>query len=199
MTQKSEVKSFVRSRINEIGSFPDSKSIAVLARLRRGIGKRPGEIPELWEWMMTDEQLRFSEPTYEEWASYIALTLYAFHQQGNDIKQHQMNTDKRDFAQAMSLLSGGDKEARNRIQNRMNQIANSDSIEMLAALLRQMVSLLRKEGIGFDYSKLAEDLFEYQYPDGRPHVLLRWGRSFCQINKGKEENENTTDNKGESL
>ena len=72
-----------------------SKSIAVLARLRRGIGKRPGEIPELWEWMMTDEQLRFSEPTYEEWASYIALTLYAFHQQGNDIKQHQMNTDKR--------------------------------------------------------------------------------------------------------
>ena len=151
MTQKSEVKSFVRSRINEIGSFPDSKSIAVLARLRRGIGKRPGEIPELWEWMMTDEQLRFSEPTYEEWASYIALTLYAFHQQGNDIKQHQMNTDKRDFAQAMSLLSGGDKEARNRIQNRMNQIANSDSIEMLAALLRQMVSLLRKEGIGFDF------------------------------------------------
>lgn len=53
---------------------------ARLANLRRGVGKLPGELPELWGSFldgMPEELLsRNGEPTYAEWAVYLTLTLF---------------------------------------------------------------------------------------------------------------------------
>ena len=55
MTKRSEVARFVAHRIGliEHGSSPgDAK--AELANLRRGLGKQPGELPELWGSFLED-------------------------------------------------------------------------------------------------------------------------------------------------
>lgn len=61
---------------------------AQLAMLRRGVGKKPGDLPELWGILFGDLPEEFlsvsGEPTREEWAVYTALTLYALHQQGSE-------------------------------------------------------------------------------------------------------------------
>ena len=52
---------------------------AQLAQLRRGIGRRPGDMPELWGILFKDmpQELmaQYGEPTYAEWATYPALTM----------------------------------------------------------------------------------------------------------------------------
>ena len=61
---------------------------ARLARLRRGVGKIPGELPELWGEFLNGIPEEFlsksGEATKGEWAIYLSLTLYALHQQGNN-------------------------------------------------------------------------------------------------------------------
>ena len=69
--------------INSISEMGSGKGI--LAQLRRGAGKKPGELPELWGMIfekVPDELLGKNEVSYAEWAIYTALTLYAVHRQG---------------------------------------------------------------------------------------------------------------------
>ncbi len=59
-----------------------------LAELRRGAGRKPGEDPAVWGTIFSElpEDMYGSRgnPSKEEWAVHIALTLYAIHQQGRD-------------------------------------------------------------------------------------------------------------------
>lgn len=80
--QKAKVKSYVRRRLESWQHEPNPHQIrADLANLRRGIGKAPGDLPELWGLLFRDfpEELMSStgEPTWAEWAVSGALTLYA--------------------------------------------------------------------------------------------------------------------------
>ena len=63
---------------------------AALAKLRRGIGKKPGEMPELWgvflNKMSPELFSRTGEPSRAEWAIYISLTMFALHQQGSPLR-----------------------------------------------------------------------------------------------------------------
>ena len=91
--RKKQVMSFVRKRLMYWQTEPNPHLVrADLANLRRGIGKKPGELPQLWEPLFRDfpEELmsQNGNPTWEEWAVCGALTLYAMHQQGNDQKMH---------------------------------------------------------------------------------------------------------------
>lgn len=93
--QKAKVKSYVRRRLESWQHEPNPHQIrADLANLRRGIGKAPGDLPELWGLLFRDfpEELMSStgEPTWAEWAVSGALTLYALHQQG---AQRSMQAD----------------------------------------------------------------------------------------------------------
>ena len=77
--QKSKVKSYVRRRLESWQHEPNPHQIrADLANLRRGIGKAPGDLPELWGLLFRDfpEELMSStgEPTWAEWAVSGALT-----------------------------------------------------------------------------------------------------------------------------
>ena len=75
-------------------------SRAELAELRRGVGRAPGEKPMLWGTILTNLPEEFygrnGEPSRAEWAIYIALTMFALHQQGHDIKTECMHADKID-------------------------------------------------------------------------------------------------------
>ena len=110
--RKKQVMSFVRKRLMYWQTEPNPHLVrADLANLRRGIGKKPGELPQLWELLFRDfpEELmsQNGNPTWEEWAVCGALTLYAMHQQGNDQKMHM---DGQRLVISFCSLADGDED-----------------------------------------------------------------------------------------
>ena len=82
-----DVRTYTEQRLRRLQTLPDNQRRAELAKLRRGVGHRPGELPELWGSFLRGMPESFqgrSGPSHAEWAVYLALTLYAVHQQGND-------------------------------------------------------------------------------------------------------------------
>ena len=82
-----DVKLYAAQQLHRLQALPDNQRRAELAKLRRGIGHAPGELPELWGCFLLGMPESFqgrSAPSAAEWAVYLALTLYAVHQQGND-------------------------------------------------------------------------------------------------------------------
>lgn len=92
---------FVRQKLNELSMSNNAPKVrATLARLRRGVSLAPGADPDIWDVTLADipdELVSVNGvPTRGEWAIQIALTLFALHQQGRDIKSecmHQEDTD----------------------------------------------------------------------------------------------------------
>ena len=188
-----------------------SGSKANLAILRRGAGKTPGEMPELWGCFLRNlpEELMGtgSEPSKSEWAIYLALVMYALHQQGNDTpmnyiedknknntpndskdtsQQHEQGNDTsseencpNSLGTAVGKLIKTEEDAE-RIIRRFNVMATSADITELSYHLRTIIGLLNSEKITLDYSKLAKDLYRYQSssPNIRANVRLEWGRDF---------------------
>lgn len=182
---------YVSARISVIvkdeKALESSSSKARLARLRRGIGKKPGEIPELWGDFLQDlpEELtgRCLEPTREEWAVYTALTLFALHQQGNS---EMMNASGREYGlgRAVSRLIAdpSDEDEVERISFKLSLAALSDDMTELSYRLKSIVRLLSHDGIKLDYTELAKDI--YFFRSGKADsVRLKWGREFyCGLN-----------------
>lgn len=82
-----DVKLYAAQQLHRLQALPDNQRRAELAKLRRGIGHAPGDLPELWGSFLLEMPESFqgrSAPSAAEWAVYLALTLYAMHQQGND-------------------------------------------------------------------------------------------------------------------
>ncbi len=182
-------------RIMRILAMPEGGAQrALLAELRRGVGKVPGELPQLWgvlsedfpeEWLSErDGASRY------EWAAYIALTLFALHQQSRDPKAAPMHKAAQPLGRALSRLAGGDEDARERILRRFQQMATATDIKGAAYHLRGLVQLLRAADIPLDYASLAWDLYQYQSSSSVAAVRLRWAQDFYRVNReenGKEE------------
>lgn len=154
---------------------------AQLAQLRRGIGKKPGEIPELWGGFLMelpeDLMSQGSEPSASEWAIYTAMTIYAYHQQGNVQSVH---SDELRLGKAVRQLvkTSEDEE---RVLRRFQCLATSANMEELSHYLRSMIGLFRSENISLDYIDLTKDLYYYQFENGAPKVRLKWGQDFYRM------------------
>lgn len=173
---------YVNQRIRlQQNSSNESLIKATLAKLRRGIGKTPGSSPDIWEdtigRLPESLQGEYNKPNYAEWASHLAITFFAFHQQSLDIKDKQMHKEGETLGRAVrKLVTSPEDEAR--IKRRFDQVATADSQEELAHHLRGLISLLRAGEIPLDYAALARDLYLYQIEEARDGVRLRWGRDF---------------------
>lgn len=177
---KEQVMNFVRKRLLYWQTETNVHLVrADLANLRRGIGKKPGELPQLWGLLFRDfpEELMSQSgvPTWEEWAVSGALTLYALHQQGSDQKMHVKGQS---LGTAVGRLTGGDEERLKAVQRRFNAFATAQSMPECLHHLRGLIQLLRSEGIPLDYGELAGDLYTFQVPEGAAKVRLRWGQDF---------------------
>lgn len=187
------VKALVNGRLYRLASDTNESAVrAELARMRRGIGKRPGEDPALWgmlfEGMPEEMEGKQREPSREEWAVYTALTLYALHQQSKDMRSENMNEPGRGLGEAAAGLTDENGEMTEAVRRRFNATATSADITELAWHLKEIIQLLKREGIGLDYGELARDLYSYQFPDGMSSVRLKWGRDFYYtLNKNQKE------------
>lgn len=174
-------------------------SRAMLAKLRRGIGKQPGELPEIFEILFGDmpEELygKGDEPSYSEWAIYTALTLFALHQQGKNNPMSvggkiENKTTGHSLGAAVGLLVKKNGEREHAIKRRFDAVATANEFTEFAHHARGMIQLLRAEDITLDYPRLAEDLFWYQFDEQRNRVRLRWGEDYYRITQQNAEKEN---------
>ncbi|WP_433379378.1 type I-E CRISPR-associated protein Cse2/CasB [Streptosporangium sp. CA-115845] len=156
-----------------------SAAVATLAQLRRGAGKLPADVPELWgmtgtEQLYADGPLSDTEADRAEAALFLAVTLYASHQQSrSDRGMHHAGVEL--GAAVRRLMPGGIDEP---IRRRFVRAGTSDTRAALADRLREIVSLLRRESIPLDYALLARQLYQAQFPEGLRQVRQSWGRSF---------------------
>lgn len=194
-----EIRKYISHWLERIESLPDNRKGAELAKLRRGVGKEPGDLPELWGSFLQDMPEAFlagvKEPTYAEWAVYLTITLYALHQQGQD---SSVNREGNTLGRAVHELaekktSPGQDWTESSILRRFNALATADSMSEVSYHLRGMIQLMRSEGVRLDYPQLAVDLYELQWElngeqivERRPHVRLRWGQDLYRMKQTEE-------------
>lgn len=196
MSTKSEIEFFVSKKISSLQAYADSGAgKAVMAELRKGIGHAPGEIPKLFGIILMDMPEKFmsedGNATKEEWAIYIALTSFAAHQQGFNLKQKAMHTEEKiSIGRALAKLSKvyNDINAEKRMLQKLQVFATSKDMKEAAYHLRSMIRLLNGNAIPINYALLSGDLYEFQFSDGKNRVNLRWGQDFYYEKYNQENN-----------
>jgi len=194
MEKLKQIENYVDSRIKTMISLEETgKGKKMYADLRRGVGKHPGENPELWGTIFLDlpDELcgNSIEPQREEWACYIALTLYAVHQQGHDVKKSPMHSAAYNLGSALKKLveTLNDSSAEKRVLQKLKILSSAKSISELSYYLRSIIKMLSSKGIPLDYAKLAGDIYLLQFPEQAANIRLNWGRNFYNpLSKEKE-------------
>lgn len=192
MDGKQGVRWYMKMRIADLFETRDNEFRATLARLRRGAGHEPGDIPELMGYIliaMPDDMLgKDGIASKELTACYGAMTLLAAHQQGHERKE-SMHSDSMPLGKAIAALVE-DEDSLGRVQNRFNIMATSDDLIELMHHLRGMVQLISDKSVPLDYVDLAAALYDYQFVDRRSDVRLKWGQDFYRALRKKEEDKN---------
>lgn len=194
------VAMYVKRKIDFLRDSQENRARASLANLRRGIGRAPGAIPDLWELTLSDlpEVLlsRDGEPTYGEWAIHTTLTLFALHQQGKDLHTNCMNNDSFPLGRAIRSLVKKDEDMP-RIKRRFDAAATAGDLKEFSHHLRGLVQLLKAADIPLDYVQMAKDLYFYQISNTKDNVRLRWGQDFYFRTKdNKDQSKDTSLERG---
>ncbi|MFJ8754538.1 type I-E CRISPR-associated protein Cse2/CasB [Streptomyces sp. NPDC102441] len=165
-----------------------SREVAALARLRRGAGRKAGQLPDLWSLIdigplhVTPEGARplsESDLVRAEDALHVTLTLWALHQQSRPTGMHQ--PDRQNSRQGLGtgvrrMMKPG--EINDSLHKRLVRAGTAPDLATLAQRLRDIVVLLRRDGIPLDYALLAGQLYTWERPGGADTVRREWGNSF---------------------
>ena len=196
--EKELLRGFVAGRLQALAALPEHPRKAALANLRRGVDCAPGDLPELWgaflENIPPDLEGTSGRPSKAEWAAYLALTLYALHQQGHDLPNENMNHPGDGLGKAVrrvatTQLLPGDGPEKAPILRRFNALATAEAMPERVHYLRGIVQLLRAGGIPLDYVRLAEDLYWLQIPTVAPRIRLQWGQDYYRFQKDENPEE----------
>jgi CRISPR system Cascade subunit CasB len=191
---ENEIKGFVSRKIVLLDANT-SWARGMCAKLRRGIGKAPGELPDIWEITLSDAPEAWDSKngvaTFEQNAVHTALTLYALHRQG---KNSGMSLDKGEsIGGAVGRLAAADGSSLEAVKRRFDAVVTATGFLELAHHVRGVVQLLKAADIKLDYPRFASDLYYYQLPSSTSGVKLRWGQDFYgtlgKNNDRKEDNE----------
>jgi len=174
---RDDVYNVVKRQILQSLGGSEQARRAALAKLRRGTGKPPGNVPEIWE--LTIGALPENASPPEEYAVHAALTLFAVHRQGTSIDGLSGGT----LGAAVAKLRNGDND--DAITRRFNSTVTSATIAELCAHARSLVQLLRSKGINMDYPKFAQELYVWQFDPEK--VRLNWGRDYWRKNMNQKE------------
>ncbi|GGV69300.1 hypothetical protein GCM10010277_79400 [Streptomyces longisporoflavus] len=157
----------------------EARAVTRLAQLRRGAGKAPEEIPELFGLTGTErlyaDSGRLKSSEHGPDAVHLAVTLYALHQQSH--RTARMHVPGRRLGRAVrALMPPG--EIDEALRRRFVTVAGATSANVLAYRLRQLVLLLRREAEPLDYARLADQIERALDPGRRLAVRQEWGREF---------------------
>ncbi|MFI2282591.1 type I-E CRISPR-associated protein Cse2/CasB [Nocardia beijingensis] len=164
----------------------DSEALAAMARLRRGVGGRPGADPALWELTLADLQEKIEvrqtmtraehdgASTVWERAAYDAITLHALHQQSRSDRMHRRGPTIGTATAALGVRAG----AQDAVRARFHALGTASDHDARLIHLRGLISQLRSYDIALDYARLAVDLCRLDDGTYAERVLLSWGRDY---------------------
>lgn len=194
-----------RIRTLQSGYLSDRPAaVAALARIRRGVGKTIHAVPDLWGLLGTDRlyadipDSRREEQIRAENAVYIAVTLWAMHQQSRrEAPMHIAGGPQ--LGRAVRSLMPNEEVYDEPLRRRFVRIGTATSLETLAQRLRDVVLLLRQHTQAMDYAALAEQIYGWQIPDRRAEVRRDWGRNFhARAQQATSDTQGTEQAKGSS-
>ena len=198
MNKPKSIYNYVNKKIDRMFTILDTgEGKANMALLRKGLGKIPGEIPQLFGAILEDMPEEFLSDTgiatKEEWACYIALTMFAWHQQGHNETSDKMHTtDPVSMGTALRRLSyvNTDENSEERMLKRLQIILTSNDVLEFSYQIRNVIKLLSTNGIALNYALLAQDIYLWQFQNSRNQISLKWGQDFYKLSNVKEENNN---------
>lgn len=186
-------RSFVGQRITQIQegyvrAAQSAESRAALARLRRGVGHELGVIADVLPYVVNERgpRPRSEAPTPDERAIYLAMTLYAVHQQSRGERMHVRGMS---FGSALGSLRFVDGKENPGVVRRFQALGTAGSLAEFETHARALITLLRRAGRGFDYGQFADDLVGFQNPKRAPQIRLAWGRDFYRVPRTTEASE----------
>ncbi|MEO9240307.1 MAG: type I-E CRISPR-associated protein Cse2/CasB [Jatrophihabitantaceae bacterium] len=184
------------------------QSLASLAQLRRAAGKPAGSVPEVWgdtiDGLSSSDGYRGDGPTRAETAAHLAMTLYAVHQQSQNVGVHRRG---RDFGLGAAVARLREREASRRgssvaeqasspVTRRFMMLGTAQDLEEVAYHARGLINQLRggagTEAIRLDYALLAHQFVLLQDPAGANQVRLAWGRDFYRAPKPRKQSDTPT-------
>ena len=184
-TAQDELQRFVVAKVMRLyhqKSNGVSAATAQLAQLRRGVGVSPFQYPELLgiilekedgtEGIPEQDRGRGEQPSNAESAAYTALTLFALHQQSQNQPMHDAEVS---FGNAVGKLVG---DTTTSMKKRFDSLLTAQTENARQHYLRSLITLLRSEGIAFDYGRFAVDYMRLLNPATRQKVMYRWNRDF---------------------
>ncbi len=158
-----------RSFVDFLVSLDRRRDRAALAALRRGIGKAPGEAPEMCRYV--DPWLGGPVRPWRDDAYYLVASLFAWHPRdrpGDPTRAWRTNLGAAFKDLAGRTESGG-------AERRFVALLNCD-LDALPHHLRHAVGLLRAHDVPVDWAGLLRDLRWWEQPHRR--VQREWARAF---------------------
>ncbi|WP_166354223.1 type I-E CRISPR-associated protein Cse2/CasB [Phytoactinopolyspora limicola] len=166
----------------------NSAARADLARLRRGLGKPAGSVPEIWERTVGAVPASLSwdrdDPSPAEQAAHITLTLYAVHQQSRPGPMHVADVS---FGQAVRRLARRTDASEDAVSRRFMAVATAQTVDEILVHVRGLVTQLKANHISLDYAQFADDVFGLLTPGRATSVRLRWGREFYRVDSSSDD------------
>lgn len=144
-----------------------------LAALRRGIGREPGSVPQLWPYYTTLTDDGRLTPALV--AEHHALTLFGVHQQSQPQLVHR---DRIGVGSAVLALRTSGAASQDAVDRRFGAAATAVTVDELAVHLRGLITQLRGIRQPLDYTLLMKDLRAWSTPDGAASVRRRWGGQY---------------------
>ncbi len=144
---------------------------AMMASLRRGLGRPAGVVPEVSRvvqvWLSSDA------PVWRENACYLIAPLFALHSQEGGIGN--MGNHFRD------LYDPGTEPPPN-VERRFIALLASDPDD-LDEVLRQALTLLKSKSIPVNWHELLRDIQAWKHPheEQRARVQKKWSRAFWRM------------------
>jgi CRISPR system Cascade subunit CasB len=144
--------------IKHLEKLRDQEDRRALALLRRGLGREPGTVPEMYSFVVP----WVPENRYAEDAAFLVAPLFALHPQSGGQK-----TLGASFAHI--------PDASESIEQRFTTLLNCHRDD-LADHLRQAVSLLRSKEIPVNWRQLLQDVLGWDHESR--FVQRAWAREF---------------------
>jgi CRISPR system Cascade subunit CasB len=198
MNEADAVKKFVAAKLRWLSEYDEKGMIsggkkAALARLRRGVGKEAGTVPEIWQYVYEGLPDSLAGDTgkalYAQNAVHTALTLYAMHSQGMGNAHNENAGSLGDAAKTLKMQRPDNEPG---IKRRFDALATAKTPMEINNHARGIIQLLRQGKVMLNYADFAKDLYWLQSNrDSARQILQRWGRDFYHVN-------NADENKGDS-
>lgn len=187
----SRLAGYVRQQIGSLSAqylANLSAGVEGIAALSKEAGREPGGNIAAMRWTMDSMPADLGwgglDPSVQERSAFAAITLYALHQKS--LRDVSMQVPTTTFGEVLG--SHFRKLERERgfsagVLSRFNAAGTAGSWEELTTHLRALIQLLKRERLGFDYGRLADDLARFQDPTRRDSVRLTWGRDFYRTSR----------------